>query len=119
VLKIVHLHADVPRTGGKALIYHLNLSCRNTGNFPTNISFYFFRSGVTVVNFVLQTTPKEKITRIKIGERARQIPLLIILSLKSSDKACTDIRAVWVLANLPEISHIVLLLLPLQRMDRE
>jgi hypothetical protein len=49
------------------LIYHLKLFCRNICNFPTNVFFWlFFCLGVAVVNFVLQTTPDEEITRIKI-----------------------------------------------------
>jgi hypothetical protein len=79
----------------EVLIYPLKLFCRNICNFSINIFFQFFCSGVTVVFFVLQTTPEEKTTRIRSGERAYQIPLLIILSPKISDKACIDIHAMW------------------------
>ena len=59
---------------------------------------FFFCSRVIAVNVVLQTTPEEKITRIRSGEHAGQIPLLIILSPKTLDKACIDICAVWAVA---------------------
>jgi hypothetical protein len=45
----------------EVLIYPLKLFCRNICNFPTNIFFYVFLLGVTVVNVVLQTTPEERI----------------------------------------------------------
>jgi hypothetical protein len=48
----------------EVLIYLLKLFYRNIFNFPKNIFFQFFHSGVTVVNFGLQTTTEEKITRI-------------------------------------------------------
>jgi hypothetical protein len=51
---------------------------------------------VTLVNLVLQTTPQKK-SRVRLGERAIQVPQLIILS-PTSDKACIDIRAVWAVA---------------------
>jgi hypothetical protein len=44
-------------------------STGNICNFPMNIFFYFFCSGITVVNFVCRTAPEEKITRIKIRWR--------------------------------------------------
>jgi hypothetical protein len=61
----VPLHADIPRTGGWVLIYLLKILCKNIWNFPMNVFFQsFFHSRVTAVNFVLLTTPEEKITRI-------------------------------------------------------
>jgi hypothetical protein len=43
------------------------LFCDNTYKFCTNIFFWFsFRSAITVVNIILQTTPKERFKRIKI-----------------------------------------------------
>jgi hypothetical protein len=63
----VPLHVDIPRTGGEGLIYLLKMLCRNISNFPTNVFFQFLsRSRVTAVNFVLQATPEEKISRIVI-----------------------------------------------------
>jgi hypothetical protein len=55
------LHADTPRTGGRGSVL------QEYSQFP----YEFYRlssslSGVTVVNFVLQITPEEKIARIKI-----------------------------------------------------
>jgi hypothetical protein len=41
--------------------------------------------GVTVVKFVLQTTPEKKPQALRSRERAVQIPLLILLSPKTSD----------------------------------
>jgi hypothetical protein len=75
-------------------IYPLKLLCRNICNFPTNIFFWFFHSGVTVIYFVLQTTPEEKSQGLRFGERAGQIPLLINLTPKTSDKACIDMCSV-------------------------
>jgi hypothetical protein len=44
------------------LIYLLKMHCRNILNFPMNVFFqFFFCSGVTAVNFVLQITPEEKV----------------------------------------------------------
>jgi hypothetical protein len=54
--------------------------------------------GVTVVNFVLQTTPWQKTQKLRSGKRAGQILLFTILSPKTSDKDCRDIRAVWTVA---------------------
>jgi hypothetical protein len=53
--------------------------------------------GVTPVNLVLQTTPQKISQGVRSGERASQVPQLIILS-PTSDKACLDIRAVWAVA---------------------
>jgi hypothetical protein len=41
---------------------------------------------------------KEILQRLRSGDRACQISLLIILSPKTSDKACIDIRAVCAVA---------------------
>jgi hypothetical protein len=41
----------------EVLVCPLKLFSRNICNFPTIILFQFFRSGVTVVNFAIQTTP--------------------------------------------------------------
>jgi hypothetical protein len=38
---------------------------------------------------------RKKSQGLRSGEHAGQIPLLIILFPKTSDKDCTDIRAVW------------------------
>jgi hypothetical protein len=51
----------------EVLIYPLKLFCKNICNFLMNIFQFLFHSGVTVANFVLQTTSEEKIPRIKIG----------------------------------------------------
>jgi hypothetical protein len=51
---------------------------------------------------------KKKSQGLRLAERAGQIPLLIILFPKASDKACLDIRAVWAAA---ETSRSVFLLL--------
>jgi hypothetical protein len=68
MLKMVTLYTQTFLSlAEEVLIYPSKLFCRNTFNFFTNILFYFFRSGVTVVDFVLLTTPEEKISRIKIG----------------------------------------------------
>jgi hypothetical protein len=48
----------------EVLIHLLKPFCMNICRFPMNI---FFRSEVAVVNFVLEGTPEEKVTRIKIG----------------------------------------------------
>jgi hypothetical protein len=49
----------------EVLIYLLKILCRNIWNEPTIVFFQsFFCSRVTAVNFVLQTTPEEEITRI-------------------------------------------------------
>jgi hypothetical protein len=62
----VPLHVDVPRTGGRVSDLFFEAVLQEFFS-STNILFSFlFRSGVTVVNFVLQTTPEDKITRIKI-----------------------------------------------------
>jgi hypothetical protein len=49
------LHATIPFEG----------DLQEYLQFPYEYFFYFFRLGVTVVNFILQTTPEEKITIIK------------------------------------------------------
>jgi hypothetical protein len=52
---------------GEIVNYLLKMLCTNIWNLLTNVFFQFFRSMVTAVKFVLQTTPEEKIRRIKIG----------------------------------------------------
>jgi hypothetical protein len=62
----VPLHTFLPLVE-QVLIYLLKMLCRNILNFPTNVFFqFFFRSRVIALNFVLQTSRKEKITRMKI-----------------------------------------------------
>jgi hypothetical protein len=48
-------------------IYLSKLFYRDVCNLHTNIFFQSFRSGDTVVNFVLQTTPEDSITRNETG----------------------------------------------------
>jgi hypothetical protein len=67
------------------------LSC-SAGIFA--ISILISSLGVTVANFVLQTTPEEKSLGLRLGELAGQMPLLITLSPKISDQICVDIHAV-------------------------
>jgi hypothetical protein len=62
----VPLHVDFPRTGGRGFDLPSEHSLREYLKFPYECFFFqpFFRSWVTAVNFVLQTSPEEKITRI-------------------------------------------------------
>jgi hypothetical protein len=59
VLKMMPLYKQtfLPQAE-EVLIYSLKLFCRNICNFPTNSFLQFFRSGVTVVNFILQIAPE-------------------------------------------------------------
>jgi hypothetical protein len=70
----VPLHVDIPRKGGRGSDLRFEAVLQDYLQFPYE---YFLLvlpfGGVTLVNFVLQTTPEE-------------IPLSIILSLKTSDK---------------------------------
>jgi hypothetical protein len=80
----------------EVLIYTLKLFCRNIWNFPMNIFFY----SSSVRELLLQTRSfkqpqRKKSQGLRSGERAGQMPLLIILSPETSDKAFIDIRAVW------------------------
>jgi hypothetical protein len=75
-----------------------------------NIVFQFFNSGLTLVNFALQTTSEGKTYRLRTGEHAGQIPLLITLALKTMDKAYIDICAMWAVLSLAETCHRVFLL---------
>jgi hypothetical protein len=43
---------------------------------------------------------KRKSQGLRLGECAGKIPLLISLSLKTSDDSCIDIRAVWAVTDL-------------------
>jgi hypothetical protein len=61
------LQVDIPRTGGRGPDLPCEFVLQEYLQFTKTIFFQFLlRSGVTVVNFVLQTIPEEKITRIKI-----------------------------------------------------
>jgi hypothetical protein len=92
---IFPIHVDIRRTGGRGSDLLFEAVLKEYLQFPCEYFLLFFiRSGVTVVNFALQTTPEEK----NSGERAGQKPLLIILSPKTSGKAGIDILAVWTVA---------------------
>jgi hypothetical protein len=64
----IPLHVDIPHTGGRGsgLLFEVFLQ-----KYSQFLYEYFplvpFYSRVTLVIFVLQTVPKEKITRIKVG----------------------------------------------------
>jgi hypothetical protein len=73
------------------LIYSWKLFCGN-------IFFFFFRSGVTVVNFALQTIPEEKVRRIKMGRTCWPNTTADNSVPEDVDKACIDIGAVWAVA---------------------
>jgi hypothetical protein len=67
----------------EVLIYTLKPLCRN-------IFFSFLRAGVTLLSSLPFKQPQKKSQGLRSGERAGQTPLLIILSPKTSDKACID-----------------------------
>jgi hypothetical protein len=63
----VPLHADIPCTGGRGSGVPFEAVLQEYLQFPYEyFLLFFFLSGVTVINSALQTTPEEKIVRIKI-----------------------------------------------------
>jgi hypothetical protein len=72
VLKILSiLHVDIPRTARRGSDLPFESLLQEYLQFPHEYFFSYSISGVTVVNFVLQTTPEEEIARIKIWWRER------------------------------------------------
>jgi hypothetical protein len=91
----VPLHVDMPRTGGKGSDLPCKAALQKYLHFPYQYYILVLPVGRYCCKLCLQTTPEEKITRLKSVERAGQKPVVIILSLKTSDKACIDINAMW------------------------
>jgi hypothetical protein len=54
VANAVPLHVDIPRTGGGGSDLPFEAVLQEYLQFPYEYLFWFFRSEVTVVNFVLQ-----------------------------------------------------------------
>jgi hypothetical protein len=64
---MMSLHADIHHTGGRGSDLAFEDVLQEYLQFPYEYSLLvLFLFGVTVVNFVIQTAPDEKITRIKI-----------------------------------------------------
>lgn len=76
------------------LIYILKLFCRNICNFPMNICFQFFFRGNCCKLCPTNNSRRKKSQGLSWGECSDQIRLMIIVSMKTRDKACTDICAV-------------------------
>jgi hypothetical protein len=83
----------------EVLIYLLKLLCRNSCNFPR---FFFLPPppfGCNCCKFWPSNNSRRKNPQVlRSVERVGQIPLLITLSPKISDKACIDMCAVWTVA---------------------
>jgi hypothetical protein len=68
MLKMLSLHVDIPRTDGRGSDLPFEAVVQEYLQFYYEyFLFILLPFGVTVVNVVLQTTPEEKITRIKMG----------------------------------------------------
>jgi hypothetical protein len=85
----VPLEVDTPLTTRWGSDIPFEAVLQNIYHFRMTIFFQFFHSGVTVVNFVNHR--RNKLQKLKWGEQTGQIPLLIILSPKTLDKACINI----------------------------
>jgi hypothetical protein len=95
----VPLHVDIPRTGGRGSDIPSEDSLQEYLEFP----YECFLSVLPFEGYCCKLCPSNNARRktshgLRSGERAGQIPLQIILSPKTSDKACIDMRAVWTVA---------------------
>jgi hypothetical protein len=92
----VALHADIPRTGGRGSDLPFEAVMQEYLQFPYEyFILVLLPFGGYCYNLLPSNNPRRKKSQgLRSGERAGQMPLLIILSPKTSDNACIDIRAV-------------------------
>jgi hypothetical protein len=94
----VPLHIDVPRIGGSSDLPFIAV-LQEYLQFACEYILLVLPFGGYCCKLCPSINPRrKKLQGLRSGERAGQIPLLIILSSKTSDKACIDIRAVWAVA---------------------
>jgi hypothetical protein len=93
------LHVNIPRTDGRSSDLSFEAVLQEYLQFPMNI-FFISSSflGLLLKTLSFKDPQKKKSQGLRSGDRAGQKTLLIILSSKTLDKACIDIRAMWSVA---------------------
>jgi hypothetical protein len=91
----VPLHVDIPRTGGRSSDLPFEPDLQEYLKFPYEYFILVLLFGCYCFQLCPSNNPRRKRSLgLRAGECAGQIPLLIILSPKTSDKACIGIYAV-------------------------
>jgi hypothetical protein len=94
----VPLHVDVPRTYGGGSDLPSEAVIQEYLRFPYDYFLLVLQFGGYCCKLCTTNNPRRKKSHgLRSGERCGQI-MLTVLSPKTSDKACIDMRAVWAVA---------------------
>jgi hypothetical protein len=94
----IPLHVDIPRIGIRGSDLPFQTVLQEYLQFPyEHFLVVFLPFGSYCCKLCLSNNPRRKSQGLRWGEHG-QIPLQIIPSLKTLDKACIDIGAVWPVA---------------------